>query len=312
MNLKLPFFSLVIVLLFCLSCRKEKLPIIPEELHPYVNSFIDEANIRGMNLDWEDLDVEIKLVDLENEHHLGECNSRRNEIFIDADSWSNKDDANREWILFHELGHCFLNRSHRNELTSSWECLSYMKGGIEDGFDCSLNLYSSKWREYYLDELFDSSTNLPDWYYLHQGYHINESDRIYQTNIDLLDTYGYFDTLSFTEDENFVIEIEFLDDWADKTNSIGIRWNNYYLTYCNPCTEKKLKIKADNSTVYGNNFLSSGNVKLTIKKQGDYYQVYFNEEIAHVFEFVPWEDDNTFRTLSFDEEISISVKVFTF
>jgi len=57
----------------------------------------------------------------------------------------------KELIVFHELGHCFLQRGHREDALPNGACVSIMRSGIED----CLDNYTSETRSFYIDELFD-------------------------------------------------------------------------------------------------------------------------------------------------------------
>jgi len=55
----------------------------------------------------------------------------------------------KERLVFHELGHCVLNRSHLETVGTDGHCLSIMNSAQR----CSDN-YNAQTREKYLDELF--------------------------------------------------------------------------------------------------------------------------------------------------------------
>ncbi len=57
----------------------------------------------------------------------------------------------REFVVFHELGHCDLGRDHRDEAFDNGVCVSIMRSGLGDCRD----YYHPRTREGYLDELFD-------------------------------------------------------------------------------------------------------------------------------------------------------------
>ena len=74
-----------------------------------------------------------------------------------------------EALFFHELGHCILGRSHDNRLLPNEDPRSIMVEGNIDlytrclypiGGNCEDNTYK---RAYYLDELFNRQTPVPDW-----------------------------------------------------------------------------------------------------------------------------------------------------
>ena len=71
-------------------------------------------------------------------------------IEIRATTWSAAGDLEREHLIFHELGHCYLGRPHDDAKDTAGFCLSIMQSG--DG-SCRYN-YRNVTRAAYLDELF--------------------------------------------------------------------------------------------------------------------------------------------------------------
>lgn len=61
--------------------------------------------------------------------------------------------------------------------------------GVEDGFNCSENFNSSLWREYYLDELFEVDSSLPEWYVNNKEYIIH-----FKNKTDILPKKEFFET----------------------------------------------------------------------------------------------------------------------
>src|SRR5262249_422047 len=137
-----------------------------------VDNFIHEASLRGH-------DITIKYLIIKYDSTLASIRcAQSNLISTDPDiqkvisinsnvqCWNN--DAELETLIFHELGHCVLGRGHDNELMPNHDPRSIM---IPD----NLNLYSpcaypivgctnnSFKRSYYIDELFDENTAVPDW-----------------------------------------------------------------------------------------------------------------------------------------------------
>ncbi|MEL6124666.1 MAG: hypothetical protein AAFR14_13205, partial [Bacteroidota bacterium] len=58
----------------------------------------------------------------------------------------------REYIIFHELGHCVLFRDHVDACFANNTWTSIMRSGHGSCFDN----YTSRTRPYYIDELFSS------------------------------------------------------------------------------------------------------------------------------------------------------------
>lgn len=91
---------------------------IPKELSPYVNSFFNEAAIRGIFIDKSNLVMTIQNDLYKNgEWGLSINNGGQRSILIDKDYFdfyftqTNNPDG-IESLIFHELGHSLLNRVH--------------------------------------------------------------------------------------------------------------------------------------------------------------------------------------------------------
>lgn len=85
-------------------------------------------------------------------HILGECTSGEiPHITANMIEWKLMSEDKREALMFHELGHCILNRRHDSEyveIKGKWVPRSLM-----NPFILSSQIYLEN-REYYLDELF--------------------------------------------------------------------------------------------------------------------------------------------------------------
>jgi len=168
--MKNKFIGLAILwcLLASFSCGKDddlKVQNIDDEFKDYVASFVNEGALRGLDINFEDYNVDIVFGDLDTLQLSGVCDEISSdddfEITIDEDIWPRLNSRQREELIFHELGHCFLGRPHKNELISLGEvCMSTMSSG---GF-CMRDLYDKNWKKYYIDELFNESAPVPDWY----------------------------------------------------------------------------------------------------------------------------------------------------
>ena len=127
------------------------LPNVEDALKPYFVRFQIEAEARGRTVTLDDLIGHIESIPEENV--AGQCTyhyNRPNVISVDAATWNRLSDLYREFIVFHELGHCVLARGHDESTNSQGLCLSIMRSGLGDCRDA----YSASNREYYLDELF--------------------------------------------------------------------------------------------------------------------------------------------------------------
>lgn len=158
-------------LTFCLlstvyACQESEPlePIIEEStfdrvdplLQPYFEEFETQAAARGFSVDLQAEGIIGKIEELTEEHVAGQCTygaSIDNEVTIDQGFWNDYPQYYlREMVIFHELGHCYLNLDHREGAHANGTCLSIMRSGLED---CRDN-YHAQTRDNYLDELFSN------------------------------------------------------------------------------------------------------------------------------------------------------------
>jgi hypothetical protein len=166
-----------LLIIFMSGCSSQEEPEmvyeVPEEFQAFVETFVEEAALRGFNYQitnlilWYDDDLGIK--------YCGQCNSNSMDqniqkiILINSNKcWLN--DLQKEALIFHELGHCFLGRLHDTTLLPNDDPKSMMAEGniriyspciyaIGGTNDCNFTFK----RTYYLDELFNENAPTPDW-----------------------------------------------------------------------------------------------------------------------------------------------------
>jgi hypothetical protein len=146
---------------------------VPPEYQPFIDAFIREAANRGYTLEIKNLIIDYDAT-IE-EPHCARCNSSSLEKGIQKIVWINPNikcwftEEEHETLIFHELGHCILGRLHDNGLLPNGDLKILMNAN-------DLSVYSSCIypvdnepcddsfkRPYYLDELFDEETPVPDW-----------------------------------------------------------------------------------------------------------------------------------------------------
>ena len=158
------------------SCQKndpfEPVYQVPPEFQVHVDSFLQEAAARGYDFEINNLIIE---VDGELDFRTcGRCNSlasnnkvqkiiRLNPNCIDLGA------TLLETLVYHELGHCFLNRPHDDGLLPNGDPRSLMVTGNIYIYSPCVYAISGEGcdetfkRQYYMDELFDPSTEVPAW-----------------------------------------------------------------------------------------------------------------------------------------------------
>ena len=127
---------------------------VDQSLWPYFQRFEEQAAARGYSINLNELELTGDLQDLPGENVGGQCtwhSSNPNHITIDEPLFNDLSDLYREFIIFHELGHCVLNRDHREDSDHTGSCVSLMRSGLGN---CNDN-YHNGTRATYIDELFD-------------------------------------------------------------------------------------------------------------------------------------------------------------
>lgn len=129
-------------------------PLVDERLWPYFERFETEGKARGITVDLVSERISGVIEDLDGEHIAGQCNTysgaHPNHVIMDLGFWNQANDLFKEFIIFHELGHCFLDRDHREDAFTNGRCVSLMRSGVGDCRD-NYNLAS---RASYINELF--------------------------------------------------------------------------------------------------------------------------------------------------------------
>ena len=146
---------------------------VPAEYQRFIDKFIYEASSRGYSITIDNLII--KNDDTLEAPHCGKCNSNDIDIntqkivSINSNTKCWFSDAQLEVLVFHELGHCVLGREHDNGQLPNGDLKSLMNENDISVY--SLCVYplenepcdNSFKRPYYLDELFDQNTPVPDW-----------------------------------------------------------------------------------------------------------------------------------------------------
>jgi len=131
---------------------------VDSRLWSYYDIFQEEGKKRGIDVDLLSARISGEIAEIDENNVIGTCQYggfSTNHITIDNVFWSRSSNLSREFVVFHELGHCFLDRGHKEDSTSEGLCVSLMRSGNGGCTDA----YSSRNREYYLDELFSQSGN---------------------------------------------------------------------------------------------------------------------------------------------------------
>jgi len=157
--------ALVFCTLFLFACDKEddgltdqtieiRYENVDEELQRYFVAYEQAAASRGITVDLSALNLTAHLRSIPGNGVAGECNylpEDPNRVTVDRETWDQVGESLREYIVFHELGHCERLRGHREAADSLGRCISIMASGTGNCREA----YSRISREAHLDELFD-------------------------------------------------------------------------------------------------------------------------------------------------------------
>lgn len=128
---------------------------VDERLWVHFTNFEEEAAIRGLNFDLNELGITGVIENIPEDGVAGTCQYGQHihHVTIDNNYWNRASFLQREFVVFHELGHCVLFRDHEEGQFTNGICRSIMRSGLGNCRDA----YIQANREYYIDELFDQS-----------------------------------------------------------------------------------------------------------------------------------------------------------
>jgi len=150
------FIGCSIGMIACLDDEPEPIFLdhfIDERLVPYFDAFQEEAKTRGFDYDFKALRVDGYIQRIRENGVAGQCQAYESgqlAVVVQPIYWDNISEQDKEFLIFHELGHCILDREHFDDSNADGTCKSIMNSG---GLFCDIN-YNDRTREEYLDELF--------------------------------------------------------------------------------------------------------------------------------------------------------------
>ena len=299
----------IIIIFVITGCNKEKHQDIPESVIQYVNLFFCQAQKHGLDINLEDFDLTIIFGNIDVE---ASCQIRKNTIILDSVHWNNSNELEREFVIFHELGHCILERGHYSDKFQNGECKSIMRCGILCD-DCSTNFISKSWQEYYISELFTENDDLLKWYNVNENinnidsncYNIFQIDKTIQIEgeIDL-------NIQEINSKDNFQIKFYF-PNWMSTQNFIEFKLNNIIITYSksNTIFIRKRNVFGLTSFIdyYYQATLDAIDLmkSISLKSDNGFYFVFVNDKLITIF------DDLKFDTINIESDFFYGVVQIT-
>lgn len=288
--------AIAFLALFSWACEGDNAYEVELEFQEYVDRFIEEAAKRGKTIDFTDSGLSIQFRDAVSKESGGVCYLGQHRIEIEKFFWDDANDLQREGLIFHELGHCELDRRHRNDLLSNGEWASRMRGDpIPEGQTIPVNTVGTR-RDYYINELFDENIPEPEW--VNWTFDYNEFDstqRMVLKEIPGGNLGRFQEALSTAPSLDFELELEV--KLGASESWVGFQWGSLQGVRAIQIVfrgSKRFFIGSGNE-VYGVlrefnelDILKDSDEfnKLTLRKVGDLYQVFVNEQFVYWFDFI--------------------------
>ena len=282
------YLSLIIVLL--VGCAEDPPEInVDPVFQEFVDEFVVEAARFGQDIDFSDTGLSIQFRDVVDRGSSGVCLGNHM-IEIETAFWAGLSDFDRQGLIFHELGHCELDRPHRNDKLVNGEWASRMRGDpIPETCNAVIN-YAGTRLEYYISEFFlDREAPFPEWQNRTAEF-TEQFERTQELNRENIDEFEEFIPGISTGD----FEIEVVLNIDDAEGFVGIQFmgasddTRVRIGYND---ERTFAVDSGN-LVWGLMYLEEnfdlvqdGNNLITIRRQGDFYFVFFNETFVYWFDY---------------------------
>lgn len=146
---------LIIILPFLLAaCAQEKMTNIAPDFRTFALRFQEEAAKQGVHVEINNVKIAFDDEYPLNGNTLGVCRYGGPlvvpEIYISRYYWNSSDLSSwssKEQLMFHEMGHCILNRRHRNDTVNGYQA------SIMNSYHFAGPLYENNYNAY-MAELF--------------------------------------------------------------------------------------------------------------------------------------------------------------
>lgn len=136
--------KIILLLLLLTGCGKVT---VAPQFQPYLDSFLAEGRARGQDYSKSEVTINFGSVSSGERAYCSRYTFQANEVIVGEGSWNGMNEDRRTALIYHELGHCILNRPHRDEM-SYGRAVSLMNSKL---------ISSSQFHKYqveYIDELF--------------------------------------------------------------------------------------------------------------------------------------------------------------
>lgn len=262
----------------------------------YVQDFIAEGAARGQNINFDDTGLIVEFSEREEEGASGLCFVGQHHVIIDKSEWFALSENVRGFLLFHELGHCELDRGHRNEKFGNDVWRSIMRGSPLEPIEIWIPVPFFGFRkEYFIDELFNEQSAPPAW--ATATFDINEVPESSKELIIELDSINRLNQRFNDNLESYEIEVDF-ELIEGRANIARLQWgttnNHYYIRFIPVADVFRVdgyfigvhEEGLDNALFYSKNTVNVNGEeirKITIRREGGFEKIFINDTfIFHI------------------------------
>jgi hypothetical protein len=144
-----------VVLAICIFCKLENAPLFMEnEFQQYYKDFMKDAALLGVTPDFS---LSLTYLSDDVDEGVGGYCLGKKYVVISQQTWDYLDEDGKKAILYHEWGHCILQRAHSTRVIEALNCpASVMYPTIDPLENCFGYL-----KPWYILELFTNPWNDP-------------------------------------------------------------------------------------------------------------------------------------------------------
>ena len=281
---------------------------VDPEFEPYVQEFIAEGAKRGQTIDFTDSGLIVEFSDGTVQGASGFCYVGEHHVVIDKSEWTSLSEDVRGFLLFHELGHCELDRGHRNDKFSNNVWQSIMRGSPLEGNEIWIPVPFFGFRkDHFIDELFNERIGAPTW--ANESFDFQEVTEAQKEVVKADSAISRINQRFSTIPNEYEIEIDF-EVIRNRPNRSRLIWGStnyhYYIDFI-PETGFNLsgyfigvhKESKDNGLFYSSNTININGEelsKITIRREGGFEKVFMNEQFIFHIDVLP----NPLETVKFE------------
>lgn len=273
------------------SCKKDAPAVydVDPAFEDYVQRFITEGAARGVDINFDDTGLLVEFSDQIVNNASGFCYVDQYHVVIDKAEWNALTDDQKDFLMFHELGHCVLDRRHRNDQFGDDTWVSMMRGDPLAGNQERIPVAYHGFRiPYYLDELFVQSSPTPSW--ANVSFNINdvtESDKT--TFAEKFETPRLIESISgISNDFEIDVDIKGINTvpwitemvWGSSSDSYFIRIYKNFGTFIGV-----VQNGLDQEIFFHPTQSDLDNI--TIRQQNGITSIFFDEEFLFHFDALP-------------------------